>query len=177
MFDKLADLLVLVWHQLKPIIFILQYETGVQFRGGKYLKVLTPGIHFKIPFVDDIHIESTAEDKITIDEVNINTLDNKTISIGGVLELKVIDAYKAFINAHNWRENIVDISRGIISDYLEDCTWEDIKLKKTKNAIFRSIKSKAEEMGIDLLSFTFTDKANSRVYKIVTHKPKESTWQ
>lgn len=172
MFDKFIDLLITVWNDFKPLIYVRGFEAGVLYRAGPYKKNLYPGIHPRIPFIDAYHIESVAEDKITIDEVNLTTVDNKTISVGGIVEFKITDVHKAFVLTHDWRYNFGEICRGIMADYLEDCTWEDIKLKKTKNAILREIKRKAEEMGIEVYSFMFTDKSLSRVYKIVNSKLK-----
>ena len=34
MFDKLIDVLISVWNDFKPIIFIAEFEEGVMLRGG-----------------------------------------------------------------------------------------------------------------------------------------------
>lgn len=166
MIDKLIAFLQDAWHSFKPIIFILQFEEGVLLRGGKFLKTLKPGYHFRIPFIDDYFSDNVAADTIAIKEVNVTTLDEKTISVGCTYDIEIIDIYKALIITHDWRSNLFDISKGIVSDHLEDCSWEEIRKKTTKNAIERKIQKRADEMGIKVMNFNFTDKATSRIIKL-----------
>lgn len=166
MFDKLVDLLITTWEHFKPIFFILEYEQGVVLRAGTFLKVVKPGWHLRIPFVDDYFTDNVTFDTIDIREVNVTTLDGKTLSVGCKLDIEISDIKLALVNTHDWRSNLIDICRGIISDHLEDCNWEDIRKKTVKNAIEKRIQKRAEEMGINVTNLFFTDKALSRVLKI-----------
>lgn len=167
MFDKLIDLLIQTWEHFKPILFIMPYDKGVIYRGGRFKKVLNSGSwYLRIPFIDDFHTENIMLDTMNIHEVNITTLDGQTISIGCEFDLRVTDIVKAVVETNDWRTNLVDISRGEMSNYVEECNWEEIKKKTTKNAIERKIQKRADEMGIEISNFNFTDKAKSRLIKL-----------
>ncbi len=166
MFDKLIDLIISVWNDFKPIIFILQYKEGVMLRAGKFNRILQPGWHFRIPFVDDYLVENVKLDTMQITEVNITTLDGKTVTIGCEFELYIVDIYAALIDTNDWRSNLHDMCQGILSENLEDLNWEEIKKKTTKNSISKKIEAKASEMGIATSNFNFTNKAMSSVYKL-----------
>ena len=168
MLDRLIDILVKVWDSAKPIIFIIAYKEGVMFRAGKYLKPLTPGWYFRIPFIDTWHEEYVMFDTMCTEVVNITTLDGKTASIAGEFDLRVVDIYDALVLTNDWRTNLMDIVRGIISDILEEHNWEEICKKSTKNAIEKRIQKRAKEMGISVDNFNFTDKTISRAYKLFT---------
>lgn len=166
MLDRLIDLIVALWIHFQPIVFVMQYDEAVVMRGGKYLKNWKPGWHLRIPFVDDFHTDTVMFDTMTIKEVNITTIDGKTASIGGEYDIKIVDIYKALITTHSWRSNMVDVTQGILSDTLEDYSWEDLRKKTTKNAVEKKIQKRAEEMGLEVSNFNFTNKALSRVYKL-----------
>lgn len=166
MFDKLIDLIISVWHDFKPVIFILQYKEGIMLRAGKFHRVLKPGWHLKIPFVDQYLDENVKLDTMQITEVNITTLDGKTATIGCEFELCITDIYTALIDTNDWRSNLHDMCQGILSEHLEDLNWEEIKKKTTKNSIAKKIETKASEMGITTSNFNFTNKATSRVFKL-----------
>lgn len=166
MFDKLIDLFISIFNDLKPIIFIFEYKEGILLRAGRFKKILKPGWHFRIPFVDDYYTENVKTDTMRIGEVNITTLDGKTATIGCEFDLRITDIEKAMVDTNDWRSNLHDMCSGILSDHLEDLNWEDIKKKTTKNAIARRIEKRAEEMGITTSNFNFTDKVISKAYKI-----------
>lgn len=159
MLDRLIDLLVQLWDHFKPILFILEYEEGVLFRAGKFKKVLKPGWHPRIPFVDDYHLENVKGDTMNVVPVTITTLDNKTISIGCEFDFYIQDIKQAMVETNDWRSNLNDICKGILSDHLEDKNWEDIRKKVVKNQIFKRIEERALEMGVVIRNFNFTEKS------------------
>lgn len=168
MFDKLIDLIVSAWNDFKPIIFIFEYKEGIMLRAGKFLKILKPGWHLRIPFVDDFYVENVKTDTMRIKEVTVTTLDSKTVTIGCEFDLRITDIYKAMVDTNDWRSNLQDMCAGVLSDYLEDLHWEDIKRKPTKNAIFKKMEKRAEEMGITISNFNFTDKVVTKPFKLFT---------
>lgn len=145
---------------------IYQYQEAVLYRGGKFRRIIKPGFHWKIPIIDNYHTDTVTMNTMKIDEVNITTLDSKTVIIGCEFDLIISDIYKALNDTHDWHSNLRDISRGILSDTLEDLNWDDIRKKTTKNSIAKKIEKRALEMGITTSNFNFTDKAISRAYKL-----------
>lgn len=166
MFDRLINLIIELWNDFKPIIFVLEYKEGILMRKGRLLKIMKPGAHFKIPFLDDYHLENVKTDTMKIAEVNITTLDGHTAIVGCQFELRVVDMIKATIETNDWRTNLQDICQGILSDLLEEKNWEDIKKKTTKNAISKRIEARAEEMGITTSNFNFTDKVLTKAMRL-----------
>lgn len=171
MFDKLIDLLISVWKDFQPLIFVLEYKEGVLFRAGKFRKIWLPGPHLRIPFIDSYYTENVKTDTMRIDEVNVTTLDNKTVTIGCEFELRISNIYIAVVDTNDWRSNLHHIVQGILSDTLEDIDWDDIRKKTTKNAIAKKIEHRAFEMGITTSNFNFTDKAMSTAIKLFNNTP------
>lgn len=167
MFDRILDFILSVWNHLIPFAIVNQYERGVRLRFGKLInKPIEPGLIWKIPLVDMILTTIVTADTLDIHPVNITTTDNQTITVGGVLEFEIDDIIKYLIDTNEARSNTHDICRGIMADYLTDCTYEQCKDKKTIRTITRVITKKCEDMGIKVLMLTFTDMSKSRVFKL-----------
>jgi regulator of protease activity HflC (stomatin/prohibitin superfamily) len=168
MFAEIFEWLKDRWNDLKPIMFINPYEGCVQLRAGRYLRSLKGGNwYWKIPFIDDYHIENVQPDTIDIAPVTVTTLDNKTATIGCEIEIQVTDVRLAVLDTNDWRTNIKDITRGILSEHLEDCNWEEIKKKVVKNQIMKKLEKRFQDMGITLLYFNYTDKSITRAYTLL----------
>ena len=167
MFDKLWEIISQIWTHLVPFFVIEHYERAVRLRFGKLVEgELLPGLHFKIPLVDKIYSSIVTADTLNISNVNITTLDNKTIAVGAVLEFEIDDIKKFIIDVNEARSNAHDICRGLMADYLSDCTYAECTDKKTIRTITRLLTKKCEDMGIKVLSLTFTDIVMSRVIKL-----------
>ena len=170
MFEPIFQFLKDTWHEFKPVVFIDQYQAAVLLRKGLYRKILLPGVHFRIPFIDQIFITHTSIDTLSFGQVTLTTTDNKTISVDAMIRYRIIDPKKNLIDTDEWKSNAKDFGRGTISEYLEDCNWEDIKLKKTKNQITKRIQANCDSMGVEVLDFMFTDKCLTTAVKVFADK-------
>ncbi|CAF1648942.1 unnamed protein product [Rotaria magnacalcarata] len=78
------------------VLFVPQQEAWVVERMGKFFKTLNPGLNFLLPVLDSIrYVQSLKEIAIEIPSQTAISKDNVTLTIDGVLYLKVYDAYLA----------------------------------------------------------------------------------
>lgn len=65
-------------------------------RFGKYSQTLSPGLHFLIPLIDKIaYTQTLKETVLNIPQQAAITRDNVSLTIDGVLYVKITDPYKA----------------------------------------------------------------------------------
>ena len=88
------------WRSSTPyntvIKFVPQQEAWVVERMGKFHRILNPGLNFLMPIIDRIeYVQILKEIAIDIPKQSAVTSDNVTLSIDGVLYLKVNDPYNA----------------------------------------------------------------------------------
>lgn len=63
---------------------------------GKFNKILDPGLNILIPLIDKVkYVQSLKELAIDVPKQSAITSDNVTLSIDGVLYLKILDPYLA----------------------------------------------------------------------------------
>lgn len=151
---------------LSPIVVLKCYEGGVLLRLGKYKKELKEGINWKIPIIDEIHTTITTIDTFHISPVQITTIDNKQVTIEPILKFDIVDVKKYLLETNEAIGNIKDVSKGVIADYLTDCSWEQIKEKKTLTAIKNKLKSECDELGINIYKVYFGRIVSTKVYTV-----------
>lgn len=152
---------------LAPYCIINDYEGGVLMRLGKFHKELKTSWNWKIPLVDSIITTNIKTNTFEIQNVNVTTSDNKTITVSGVIEFEITDVKSYLIDYNDSDTNVVDLAKGIISNYLTDCEWEDIKTKPTLTKIKNKLKNRFSEMGVDVKDFMFGSISTTRTFTLI----------
>jgi regulator of protease activity HflC (stomatin/prohibitin superfamily) len=156
-----------IWRDyLSPVLVLRCYEGGVLLRLGTYRKNLKEGINFKLPLIDEVHVVITTIDTFHISPVDITTMDNKQVSVEPIIKFDIIDPKKYLVDVNEAAGNIHDIARGIIADYLTDCTWDEIKKKTTLTAIKNALKKECDDMGINIYKVYFGRIVTTKMYTI-----------
>ncbi|MEJ6593165.1 MAG: SPFH domain-containing protein [SAR86 cluster bacterium] len=87
----------------KLILIVPMREACVIERLGKFKRVMNPGLHFLIPFVDRVaYRHETREQCLEIPHQSCISRDNTQIDVDGLLYIKMMDAYKASYGIENF---------------------------------------------------------------------------
>lgn len=81
-------------------------------RLGKFRKVLEPGIHFLVPFIDNITYKHEIREQVfDIPPQICITQDNMQVEVDGIVYLKVTDPKKASYGIGNYRNAAVNLAQ------------------------------------------------------------------
>jgi regulator of protease activity HflC (stomatin/prohibitin superfamily) len=165
--DQLSD-------YIKPWVVVNHYSEAIVLRFGVYHRTLKPGTHLKWPIIEYPLTWNVKEETMESKPLTITTLDNETISIGGVVTYEIHDLKKFLLDNNDSPSNMSDSMSTRISSHLEDVSWEDIKKKVTRNAIKRALTTKYLDFGVTVKDFDFSDKCKTRAFKFFTEKDKSN---
>lgn len=157
MIDRLLDFFLALIDDLLPWIVIPHYDRGYMFRLGNKKKVLEPGFHFKIPFVDNVLTHMVKTTTIDISEQSITTLDGKSIVVAAVVKYDVDDVEKLLCEVAGPVEAVKDMTKGIIRNLIIVTLWENCNDEKLANEITKKARVEARKWGIKIESVTLTD--------------------
>ncbi len=156
-----------------PRCIILDVRSaGIKFvRGGK-IKVCPAGsIYFYWPLVtvfESYPIVRQADDLRT---QTIVTVDDKVISIGGMIIYEVGDIEKLLTKVYSVERTINDITLTSIHDICCRLTWEELKAEQRRGTLDTKLKNAAKyalsEYGVVVIKVMLTDLAPCRVLKLV----------
>jgi len=97
---------------LKLILIVEMREVCVIERLGKYRAVLTPGLHFLIPFFDRVaYRHDTREQVLDIPEQSCISRDNIQITVDGLVYIQVMDAAKASYGIEDYRKASINLAQ------------------------------------------------------------------
>jgi len=164
MLDKLVDLLVRFGMDMLPFVIVEQWNGSVQLRFGKFIKVLYPGIHFKIPFFDSVIETPVITQSVNLPSQTLTTLDEQSIVLKSIIRYKVSNIQTYLLSVMHANDVLIDTTQGIIRDVVERTTWDD--LVDVNETITNEVKEYVVRWGIEVEAVTITDLGIVKSFRI-----------
>jgi membrane protease subunit HflK len=164
MLDKLVDLLVRFGMDMLPFVIVEQWNGSVQLRFGKFIKVLYPGIHFKIPFFDSVIETPVITQSVNLPSQTLTTLDDESIVLKSIIRYKVSNIQTYLLSVMHANDVLIDTTQGIIRDVVERTTWND--LVDVNETITNEVKEYVVRWGIEVEAVTITDLGIVKSFRI-----------
>ena len=169
------------------VLFVPQQEAWVVERMGKFYRVLNPGLNFLIPVIDKVrYVQSLKEIAIDVPKQSAITLGNKfsifvnkyelltsfildnvTLSIDGVLYLRVVDPYKASYGVEDPEFAITQLAQTTMRSELGKIHLDSV-FRERENlniSIVQVINKASEAWGITCLRYEI--RKNNNIWHIL----------
>lgn len=133
-------------------IIINQYERAIILRVGVYRGQVKPGIHTRLPLIDNILVIDIREKVREFNAEKMLTKDNVPVTIDAILRYKIIEekSNDALLNVENFNEMIKQVSQTTLRNNIGSSNFQEILSKREEiNHNIKSIISKeAENWGV-----------------------------
>ncbi|PZC71974.1 hypothetical protein B5X24_HaOG212101 [Helicoverpa armigera] len=150
-------------------MFVPQQEAWIVERMGKFHRILEPGLNLLWPIVDKIkYVQSLKEIAIDVPKQSAITSDNVTLSIDGVLYLRIIDPYLASYGVEDPEFAITQLAQTTMRSELGQISLDKVfRERESLNvAIVDAINKASEAWGITCLRYEIRDiKLPTRVHE------------
>ena len=173
MLDKLVDLLVRFGMDMLPFVIVEQWNGSVQLRFGKFIKVLYPGIHFKIPFFDSVIECPIITQSVNLPSQTLTTLDDESIVLKSIIRYKVSNIQTYLLSVMHANDVLIDTTQGIIRDVVEMTKWDNLIDVNTQ--ITNEVKEYVVKWGIEVEAVTITDLGLVKSFRIFGDEVHKST--
>lgn len=141
-------------------MFVPQQEAWVVERMGKFHRILEPGLNLLLPIIDKVkYVQSLKEIAIDVPKQSAITSDNVTLSIDGVLYLRILDPYLASYGVEDPEFAITQLAQTTMRSELGKISLDKV-FRERENlniGIVDAINKAAEAWGISCLRYEIRD--------------------
>jgi len=151
------------------IMFVPQQEAWVVERMGKFHRILEPGLNLLLPIIDKVkYVQSLKEIAIDVPKQSAITSDNVTLSIDGVLYLRILNPYLASYGVEDPEFAITQLAQTTMRSELGKISLDKV-FRERENlniGIVDAINKASEAWGISCLRYEIRDiRLPSRVHE------------
>ncbi|WP_353929010.1 SPFH domain-containing protein [Okeanomitos corallinicola TIOX110] len=123
--------LALVGYAFGSAKLINQGNVAVVERLGKYHRVLSSGLNFIVPLIDQIVMEDTTREQVLdIKPQNVITKDNIYLEVDGVVYWKIIDIEKSFYEIDDLQQALANLTTTSLREIIAQNSLEDTNMSR-----------------------------------------------
>ena len=162
---QVKDFLEYIFSALKIWVIIQPWEMGLRVRMGNKIKVLKPGIYFKIPYFDSVFVQEVRLRIADMPVQTITTKDLKTISIVGAIGYSITDINKLYNTLFHPETSVRNIAMSIISTQLYEKESSEINPKQIEIEVLKALNDL--DYGLTFKHFKITNFAIVRTLRLI----------
>ena len=169
MFDRIFHFIVTFWDLMRPWFIIAHYERGIILRLGKPTKSeKKPGIHFKIPIIDELMVDNVVPRTLNCGTQTLCTADGEYITIKLIIAVTVFDVQKALLEVENVDDATWNMTIGAAGDAVSELTLEECKEHdRLANRILEIANEEILRFGIVIESCQLAEFAKARAIRLL----------
>lgn len=105
---------------------VMPWEQAIQVRRGNIVKLREAGIYFRIPFIDNIYVQTTRMRMIDTPMQTVSTLDGHTLTIKATIGYTICDIEKLYNSLYHPEMTLCSMAMGCVGEYIRDKKVEEV---------------------------------------------------
>ncbi len=150
---------------LKWWVVVAPWEQGIRIRLGKKITVLNAGIHFRIPFLDRVYVQSIRLRIVTSGSLTVSTLDKKVVTTRLTVRFAIKDVKLLYNTIANPETTLINHISSLAAEYISQTTSTDLSHKSLSEHIDSRLDVGGwglSEVSVSVIDFAFT-----RTYRLM----------
>jgi regulator of protease activity HflC (stomatin/prohibitin superfamily) len=153
--------------KLSVLIAVAPWEQGLRVRGGKHVTVLGAGLHWRVPFLDVIHVQSVRRRTSQVCTQTVATMDGRTVMVGATLGYAVKDIALLYDRLHHAEDTLSNIVAVAIAGRVSSGSREELTAGELARLVTEDVRPELSSVGLDQIDVRITDFAPMRAFRLV----------
>lgn len=148
-------------------VAVAPWERGLRVRAGKHVKQLQPGVHWRVPFLDVVYVQSVRLRSSWLNSQTLMTADGHVATVGATVSYAIEDIYKLYNRMHHAEDTITNWVACAIAAHVGTERKAFISAEAIGEAATRLVSERLESCGLSQVRVQITDLAFTRAYRLI----------
>lgn len=163
--EFLNGILGFITKLVKWWFIVMPWEQAIRVRAGKNVRIVSEGIYFRIPFVDEVFIQTTRMRTVEIPMQTISSQDGVSITVKSYIGYTISNILVLYKTLYHPETTLGNIVMGAVSEYVQSKQIVEIK-PETINKVINE-KLKEVDYGLKDISFSVTTFAVVKTFRLI----------
>lgn len=173
MFEKLIDLLAAAGARILPFQIVPVAQHAGVLRFGKYHRTCAPGIHWKIPLIEEFRLEHTSITTLRLQPQTLTTADGISVVVAAIIKYQITDVEKYLTQVWDQVDVLADVAMGAIRKIVCGANYDSMLAEAQEKEVLLTVRDEVNRYGFKVHKITFTDLGRIRSLRLITHTPME----
>ena len=123
---------IIIFILLISIRQISEYERGIKFRFGKFVKIMNPGWKIVLPIIESYKKVDIRTKAVDVPEQDAITKDNVSVRINAVIYYKVFDASKAILAVERYQYAVGQLAQTTMRNAVGAVSLDELLSERDK---------------------------------------------
>lgn len=162
----IVNLIRSFWRLFIWAFVVLPWEEALRVRLGKHRKLYKAGIHFRIPYLDRIYIQTIRLRYSFLPLQTVTSSDGQTFSVSGQLGYEVANLGLLYDTLHHAEGAVCAMAQGEIARYVQTHPMRECEPESVRAAVRRSLSLTA--YGLIVRGLELTTFARVKTYRLLS---------
>lgn len=154
-------------------VVVAPWERGLRIRLGKVVVHLTPGIHFRIPFLDRVHVQSVRLRTLLVTSQSFTTKDGQPVTVSFTVEFSIVDLRLMFDSLSAPDKTLMYRAAAAIGDFIGAHDKTEIAVPAMEASATNALASFG--CGLGKIRVRLTTMAHARALRVILHEYGETS--
>lgn len=164
--DAIQRLIAALSRFFQCLYVVQPWEQGVRVRAGKGVVLHGPGVHFIIPFVDQVYVQNTRLRMMHTSTQTLSTADGRPLTLAGSIRYRIDDVLKLYLTLHQAESTVKQELQARIAEFVITHSLTECRAQAIQDAVNSSMD--LGRYGLAEVEFYLTDCVHVRTYRLIS---------
>lgn len=167
MLGNLFDSIINFFRQFIFWVMVEPWEQAMRVRLGKHVKLLKPGVHFRVPYMDTVHKQSSRYRTAICPSQTLTTKDGHTVVCSFAVGYALADIQKLYNTMHSASDTITQTVASFVADQVTITNKEGLRAVDISRELTVRLADDFQKYGLKEVSVRLQDFAFIKAFRLI----------